>query len=501
MLATSAGALHSWYSRDLYVRAALLSEAYSSASGVKTQVSDHFIKFGVMPNSNVEANLPSADSFFGTSVWRVGVRQGGVVEVDFDKNGEVGTGSIIFSPLVSPVRGHIYWQCSSDSIDRDVLRKLRPACDYKPVTLESELITAINKRNLLSVDKLMNKGVNLDGFTNGITPLMHAASIDDPKILNRMIERGVDVNLQANNHDGLTALMIAIRMRRADIASLLLASGASITVGDNHGRLASYHAEQIRSRFGDDRFSTLLLQKENPQFLSHPAESSPPAFTRHNSAHSRETLKQKLRMLGDQCLNKAGADLTSQVREPCETAISKLSELSLEHLASGLTTLNVAIEVLAESILLEYVDDFVTSSKQINAEGAGVQTSLITAISVNKPEFAALLIARGADVNALSYHGSRPLIEASKLGNAQLVTQLMTEGADLNAADSLGRTSLLAAVGRGHHSVVDTLIQAGAETRAKDVNGIDALLLAKSRRFFAIERLLLTAKETRNSAS
>lgn len=483
------------------MRAALLSEAYSSASGVKVHVSDHFIEFGEMPNSNVEADLPSADSLFGTSVWRVSVHQGGIVEVDFDKNGEVGTGSMLFSPLVSPVSGHIYWQCSSDSIEREVLRKLRPACEYKAVTFESELVAAINNQNLQSFDELMNLGVSLDGFTNGITPLMHAVSIGDSKLVNRMIEQGVNMNLQANNHDGLTALMIAIRKRHAAIATLLLGGGALLSVGDNHGRLASDHAAQISKRFGDDRFSRLLLQTQNPQFLTHPPESSPPELANRNSAFSHKTLKQKLSTLGDQCLNRTSAALTSQTKEFCKTAISKLPKFSRENSQVAVTTLNVAIEVLAESILLEFIDEFFMSSEQINNRDLEGQTSLIKAIAVNKPKFAASLIARGANVNALSSYGSRPLIEASKLGNVRLVAQLMREGADLNAADSLGRTSLLAAVGRGHHSVVDTLIQAGAETRAKDVNGIDALLLAKSRRFFTIEQLLLTAKETRNSTS
>jgi hypothetical protein len=60
VLATRAGAIHSWYSKDLYVGAVLLSEAYEFASRVQTHVSDHFSEFGVMPNSNAEADFPSA---------------------------------------------------------------------------------------------------------------------------------------------------------------------------------------------------------------------------------------------------------------------------------------------------------------------------------------------------------------------------------------------------------------------------------------------------------
>lgn len=494
MLVTSAGALHSWYSKDLYVRAALLSEAYTIASAVKTHVSDHFIEFGVLPNSNIEASLPKAGSLFGTSVGRVNVRQGGLIEVVFDGNGQLGNGSMTFSPSVSPVTGYLYWHCSSDSIDRHVLQKLRPACDYRPATLESELIGTIENRNLPSFNKLIEQGVVLDGFSNGVTPLMYAASIGDLEVLTRLIEQGADVNLKANNHDGLTATMIAIRNRHSHIVSSLLASGASTTIDDNHGRSAMDHATQISRRFGDVRFYTMVQQVENPQFLSHPAESSLPTSATRYSENSRETLKRKIKMLGDLCPYTAVASLRSQIKSSCISAVSKLLKLSDDKPELALTTLDLAIEELAEPILVEHIDEFVISSEQINAQGLTGQTSLMKAISVNKPEFAAMLIDRGADVNVLSFDSSRPLIEASKLGNTQLVRQLMNEGADLNAADSMGRTALLAAVGRGHQGVVDMLIQAGAETRTTDANGIDALLLAKNRRFFAIERMLLAAK-------
>ncbi|MDB4224347.1 ankyrin repeat domain-containing protein [Granulosicoccus sp.] len=496
MLVTSAGALHSWYSKDLYVKAALLSEAYPIASAVKTQVSDHFIEFGVLPNSNIEANLPSADSFFGTSVGRVNVRQGGLIQVGFDGNGLLGDGAMTFSPAVSPVTGYLYWRCSSDSIDKHVLRKIRPACNYEPASLESDLIKTIENRNLPAFIKVMELGVVLDGFSNGVTPLMSAASIGDLEVLNRLIEQGADVNLQAKNHDGLTAIMIAIRNRHSHIVSRLLASGASTTIKDKHGRSALNHATQISRQFGDVRMYSMVGQVQNPQFMAHPAESYLPTFAKRSSQSSRETLKRKIKMLGDLCPYAAVANLRSRIKSSCDSAVSNLPELSDEKPELALTTLNLAIEELAEPILLEHIDEFVISPEQINAQGLMGQTSLMKAISVNKPEFASKLIDLGADVNGLSINRSRPLIEASKLGNTQLVRQLMNEGADLNAADSMGRTALLAAVGRGHEGVVGTLIQAGAETRTTDANGIDAFLLAKNRRFFVIERMLLAAKGT-----
>jgi ankyrin repeat protein len=514
MLATSFGALHSWYSKNTYVKAAMLSEAYPVATEIKSLVSDHFIEFGVLPNSNRDVDLPSADSLFGTSISTVSIVQGGVVEVGFSRKGRLAPGSMIFSPSVSPVTGYLYWRCSSDSIDRKVLRNLRPSCNYTPASLEGDLITAIKNRHLKSVDSLLEQGADPDGFTNGVTPLMVAAGIGDIEILDRLVVADAQIDLKANNHDGLTALMMAIMNRHENVVHSLLASGASTSTKDNHGRIASQHAIGTSNQIDDDRISIILQQADNPQFLSHAAESSATVFTatasasaastaaastlprlaRHTSSLGRERLRRNMRMLGDQCLNTSVVILREQIKTSCSMAMSKLLQLSTEKPEIALMTLELAIEELEESVLVENFEKFVISTEQINTNGQMEQTALSKAIALNKPEFATLLIERGANVNAITSKLSRPLIEASKLGNAQLVTHLLLAGAHLDTADSFGTTALLAAVGRGHHTVVDLLIDAGAETNAIDANGIDAYLLAKNRQFISIERLLLAAK-------
>jgi len=134
---TSVGALHSWYLKDLYVKAWVLSEAFTVASGVKSRVSDYFVANGSLPNSNLEADLPGEGSFSGTNVSRVSVGQGGIVQIYFANTEQPNAQSMVFSPLVSSVTGHLYWQCSSATIDRAVLRQLRPICNHSSETLES----------------------------------------------------------------------------------------------------------------------------------------------------------------------------------------------------------------------------------------------------------------------------------------------------------------------------------------------------------------------------
>ncbi|PIE38633.1 MAG: hypothetical protein CSA54_00095, partial [Gammaproteobacteria bacterium] len=103
MILAGAGALHSWHSRNLYVQAALLSEAFNITSPVKLRVADHYVTQGVMPHDNADADLPRPDSIFGTSVKRVAINRGGVIMVDFDE--EIGAQAMAFTPTISTVSG------------------------------------------------------------------------------------------------------------------------------------------------------------------------------------------------------------------------------------------------------------------------------------------------------------------------------------------------------------------------------------------------------------
>lgn len=107
---------------------------YSIAGEGKNYVSDHFIDYEVVPNSNYEAEIAVADSLFGTTVRRVTVRQGGVVEVDLHESAEALPVFMIFWPTVISSSDYPFWQCSRGAIDRQVLRKLRPSCDVEADT-------------------------------------------------------------------------------------------------------------------------------------------------------------------------------------------------------------------------------------------------------------------------------------------------------------------------------------------------------------------------------
>lgn len=80
--------------------------------------------------------------------------------------------------------------------------------------------------------------------------------------------------------------------------------------------------------------------------------------------------------------------------------------------------------------------------KGVNTGGYENETPLLQAAFWGRPEIAALLVKRGADVNAAAERGIVPLHEAARMGNLAIADLLLKNGAHVNSRDSGGRTPL-----------------------------------------------------------
>ncbi len=140
----------------------------------------------------------------------------------------------------------------------------------------------------------------------------------------------------------------------------------------------------------------------------------------------------------------------------------------MEALASG--DIDSAKALLAEHKIPATVRDWTRSN----------MSPLAYAVRRNDAEFAAELIAGGADVNAFAF-GDIPLVA---LANAECAEHLVRAGADVNASirrDSSalglvqGASALIRAAHRNDGALVAKLIELGADTRAVDRFGRTAL--------------------------
>jgi ankyrin repeat protein len=84
-------------------------------------------------------------------------------------------------------------------------------------------------------------------------------------------------------------------------------------------------------------------------------------------------------------------------------------------------------------------------------------TALHAALAGPAPQLARSLIDAGADVNAVQQDGVTPLHEAAANGDLELVQLLLDRGADASARDARQRTAADFAGERGHTAVVKRL--------------------------------------------
>jgi len=107
-------------------------------------------------------------------------------------------------------------------------------------------------------------------------------------------------------------------------------------------------------------------------------------------------------------------------------------------------------------------------------------------------EVAALLIARGADVNTFNERWRwRPIHEAAVSGHLDIVKLLLDHGADLDVENRDGLTPLAMAAGGGHRDIVELLIRRGASVATKGRGGWTPLHMAAGHGDTALATLII----------
>ncbi|KAL4448936.1 hypothetical protein ABPG77_007653 [Micractinium sp. CCAP 211/92] len=103
---------------------------------------------------------------------------------------------------------------------------------------------------------------------------------------------------------------------------------------------------------------------------------------------------------------------------------------------------------------------------------------------------AELLLDAGAEVDRRAEDGATPLLTAAEAGHAHVVQALLRRKADPSAADLQGTTPLLAALAGGHRRCAELLLAAGAAARGR-VGGRSAVHWAAHHGMAGVLRTLL----------
>ncbi len=524
MIAVGAGSLHSYHERNLFIQAALLSEAYTLIAPVKRQISDHYVRHGMMPHDNADAGLPPAHSIFGASVKRVAINRGGVLLVDFEE--EIGKQTLTFSPSINSASGLLDWRCTSDSIENKVLEKLKPSCTYLPGTLSSKLMHAIANQSIKDVNRLLAEGAKADAVVNGNTPLMLAAKIGDPTIVELLIDAGATVDNNAVNAERRTPLMVSITSNKADVAALLLSRGASTTRTDYRGLTAHDHAVETDRRLGGQRYVLLVAARLNPDFAGrHQFGKNARPVARQEDM---QALYAKLRNTAKECntyrlssmlsnqndfdpsiLIDGKAIIEHTSKPECSIALLEFLETRksyqlamnsrfadamqacdvrrVEQILQDNATLSVFRQVGRESHFQKTVISgcsnvisMLTRKQLINGELE--DDILITAIrhapQSRLVELVGVLITAGANVNAIGRNGETALSLAIALEQPVVAKYLVDANADVNLETGNHSYPIIEASKKGFEHLVNQLIQHGADVDQQDQLGRTALVSA-----------------------
>jgi ankyrin repeat protein len=135
----------------------------------------------------------------------------------------------------------------------------------------------------------------------------------------------------------------------------------------------------------------------------------------------------------------------------------------------------------------------------VNAAAPDGTTPLMLAAGRGDPALAALLIERGAAVNAADERGYTALFHAcydadTDRGHPEVVELLLDAGAHKEAQIGFGVRPLMYAAGNGEAAVVEVLLRAGADPLARNEVGRTALMMVKDRNYVDVINLLHEAE-------
>ncbi len=302
----------------------------------------------------------------------------------------------------------------------------------------------------------------LKGMDNALQdPLIEAIRVDDQTRVVTLLEEGADVDAESTETDGVTPLICAALFNRTRLAKLLIARGVKVNVVTCLG-LTPLH---------------LACEKSNGKIVSLLLEQGAEV----NACHSGHTALDNAVAQGDLGIIKQLIDAGADV--------------NLDHWF-GSTLWGAP-----------------SGHYSLTSTAGALGSPLCAAIRLNRVDIAALLLAHGADVQAMERAGSRQkegeiqvlarayqhgnldmikllkeygavltniqdylLFTPSADGNKQAVALLVSAGIDLERVEGTYQaTPLLWAANNCHKEVCTMLLEAGAKPHAINKNGKSAI--------------------------
>ncbi|XP_066532468.1 kinase D-interacting substrate of 220 kDa B isoform X2 [Hoplias malabaricus] len=304
------------------------------------------------------------------------------------------------------------------------------------------LFSYVEEENLAALKAHLDKFKEVDGRSdNGQTPLMLAAEQGSLEIVQELIRRGANVNL--DDVDCWSALISAAKEGHVEVVKELLDNSAYI----EHRDMGGWTALMWAAYKGRVEVTNVLLENgANPNTTGQ--YSVYPIIWAAGRGHS-EIVK---------ILLKHGAKVNCSDKY-------------------GTTPLIWGARKGHYDCVMHLLED----GADVDQEGANSMTALIVAVKGGYTEVVKELLKRNPNVNKTDKDGNTALMIAAKEGYTEIVQDLLDAGTYVNIPDRSGDTVLIGAVRGGHVEIVRALLHKYADI---DIRGQDN----KTALYWAVEK-------------
>ncbi|KAJ3613827.1 hypothetical protein NHX12_020073, partial [Muraenolepis orangiensis] len=291
------------------------------------------------------------------------------------------------------------------------------------VTIQS-LFSYVEEENLPAIKAHLDKFREVDGRSDiGQTPLMVAAEQGNLEIVQELIKRGANINL--DDVDCWTALISASREGHLEVVRDLLENNANL----EHRDMGGWSALMWAAYKGRTPVAQMLLDKgANPNITGQ--YSVYPIIWAAGRGHG------------------------------------EIVHLLLQHGAK----VNCSDKGHYDSVM-----HLLANGADVDQEGANSMTALIVAVKGGFTVVVKELLKRNPNVNMTDKDGNTALAIAAKEGHTEIVQDLLDAGTYVNIPDRSGETMLIGAVRGGHVEIVRALLNKYADIDVRGQDGKTAL--------------------------
>ncbi|XP_034431903.1 kinase D-interacting substrate of 220 kDa B isoform X5 [Hippoglossus hippoglossus] len=301
------------------------------------------------------------------------------------------------------------------------------------------LFSYVEEENLAAIKSHLDKFKDVDSRSdNGQTPLMVSAEQGNLEIVQELIRRGANVNL--DDVDCWTALISAAKEGHIEVVRELLENNANL----EHRDMGGWTALMWAAYKGSTEVAQMLMGKgANPNITGQ--YSVYPIIWAAGRGHAEIVHLLLQHGAKVNCSDKYGTT-------PLIWAARKGHYESVMHLLAN--------------------------GADVDQEGANSMTALIVAVKGGYTEVVKELLKRNPNVNMTDKDGNTALAIAAKEGHTEIVQDLLDAGTYVNIPDRSGETMLIGAVRGGHVEIVRALLNKYADIDVRGQDGKTALYWA-----------------------